>query len=201
MGWNRGGTSFGLLLATGVSFSVIGIYKYSSSTTTIPAYRQYQLPTKLLTVLCSLLFPHQPLEKSSTSVFAPIQPTTAPLHHHQHQPTAKTLFLRIHKPHPTKWSHLSSVPNDKAKNAPLIKGLEDLKLEPNSQEDEATASVYGSRFAAECLPQHEMPEHEMPKEIAYRMIRDDLSLDGNPMLNLASFVTTYMVSCSSPCFF
>ena len=91
--------------------------------------------------------------------------------------------------------HLASVPNDKAANAPLVKGMENLKLEPNNQEDEVTASVYGSRFAAECLPMHEMPENEMPKEIAYRMIRDDLSLDGNPMLNLASFVTTYMVCC------
>lgn len=89
--------------------------------------------------------------------------------------------------------HLASVPNDKTANAPLVKGMEDLKLEPNDQEDEVTASVYGSRFAAECLPMHEMPEKEMPKEIAYRMIKDDLSLDGNPMLNLASFVTTYMV--------
>ena len=89
--------------------------------------------------------------------------------------------------------HLASVPNDKAANAPLVKGMENLKLEPNDKEDEVTASVYGSRFAAECLPMHEMPEKEMPKEIAYRMIRDDLSLDGNPMLNLASFVTTYMV--------
>ena len=61
-----------------------------------------------------------------------------------------------------------------------------------------------------------MPEKEMPKEVAYRMIKDELSLDGNPMLkyvlalvilficrvlladlddaySLASFVTTYMV--------
>lgn len=37
-----------------------------------------------------------------------------------------------------------------------------------------------------------MPEREMPKEVAYRMIKDDLSLDGVPTLNLASFVTTYM---------
>lgn len=88
--------------------------------------------------------------------------------------------------------HLTSVPNDKAVNAPLVKGMENLKLEPNDNEDEVTASVYGSRFAAECLPMHEMPEKEMPKEVAYRMIRDDLSLDGNPALNLASFVTTYM---------
>lgn len=88
--------------------------------------------------------------------------------------------------------HLTSVPNDKAANAPAVKGMEDLKLDANDMEDEVTASVYGSRFAAECLPMHEMPEKEMPKEIAYRMIKDDLSLDGNPMLNLASFVTTYM---------
>lgn len=32
----------------------------------------------------------------------------------------------------------------------------------------------------------------MTKAVAYRMIKDDLSLDGNPTLNLASFVTTYM---------
>jgi len=30
---------------------------------------------------------------------------------------------------------------------------------------------------------------------AYRMIKDDLTLDGTPTLNLASFVTTYMVCC------
>jgi hypothetical protein len=37
-----------------------------------------------------------------------------------------------------------------------------------------------------------MPDKEMPPSVAYRMIKDDLSLDGNPTLNLASFVTTYM---------
>lgn len=88
--------------------------------------------------------------------------------------------------------HLTPVPNDSEINRPLGQGLDKVKLEP-PREDGAHVSVYGSRFAAEELPRHEMPEHEMPKEIAYRMIRDDLSLDGNPMLNLASFVTTYMV--------
>lgn len=48
--------------------------------------------------------------------------------------------------------------------------------------DEFTTSVYGSRFAAQTLPRDEMPEEEMPREIAYRMIKDDLSLDGNPRL-------------------
>jgi glutamate decarboxylase len=56
----------------------------------------------------------------------------------------------------------------------------------------ATTAVYGSRFAAQDLPQHTLPDEEMPREVAYRMIKDELSLDGNPKLNLASFVTTYM---------
>ena len=55
-----------------------------------------------------------------------------------------------------------------------------------------TTSVYGSSFANEELPRHEMPDKEMPKDVAYRMIKDDLALDGQPTLNLASFVTTYM---------
>ena len=90
--------------------------------------------------------------------------------------------------------HLSSVPNDSDVRAPLVNGLENVKLEQPGPDEDTAVSVYGSRFAAEKLPSHEMPEVEMPKEIAYRMIKDDLSLDGNPMLNLASFVTTYMVS-------
>lgn len=63
----------------------------------------------------------------------------------------------------------------------IVPGLEHISLEPPG-EDEFSSSVYGSRFAAEDLPAHEMPEKEMPKEIAYRMIKDELSLDGNPML-------------------
>ncbi|MCJ1255064.1 hypothetical protein MMC24_002880 [Lignoscripta atroalba] len=88
--------------------------------------------------------------------------------------------------------HLASVPNDSDINQPLVKGLDKVKLERNPEDEDATTSVYGSRFAGEELPKHEMPESQMPKEVAYRLIKDDLSLDGNPMLNLASFVTTYM---------
>ena len=51
-----------------------------------------------------------------------------------------------------------------------------------SYPDEFTTSVYGSRFAGMDLPRHHMPEGEMPREVAYRMIKDDLSLDNNPML-------------------
>jgi glutamate decarboxylase len=37
-----------------------------------------------------------------------------------------------------------------------------------------------------------MPENSIPKEAAYQIISDELMLDGNPRLNLASFVTTWM---------
>ena len=51
----------------------------------------------------------------------------------------------------------------------------------NYQDDFAT-SVYGSRFAREDLPKNRMPECEMPPKFAYQMIKDQLSLDGNPKL-------------------
>lgn len=78
--------------------------------------------------------------------------------------------------------HLTSIPKDHEINKPLVEGLEKLNMGASSDVDTFTTTVYGSRFAAEDLPKHEMPENEMPKEVAYRMIKDDLSLDGNPML-------------------
>jgi glutamate decarboxylase len=78
--------------------------------------------------------------------------------------------------------HLATVPHDDEVNASLVDGLERVTMATSSQADLFTTSVYGSKFAAEDLPKHEMPENEMPKEVAYRMIKDDLSLDGNPML-------------------
>jgi glutamate decarboxylase len=55
----------------------------------------------------------------------------------------------------------------------IVPGFEHISLDPPGA-DEFSTSVYGSRFAAEDLPAHEMPEKEMPKEIAYRMIKDEL---------------------------
>ncbi|KAE8374917.1 pyridoxal phosphate-dependent transferase [Aspergillus bertholletiae] len=60
------------------------------------------------------------------------------------------------------------------------------------QEAAATPYVYSTHYATEELPEHAMREREMPADVALRLIRDELSLDGNPLLNLASFVTTYM---------
>lgn len=79
--------------------------------------------------------------------------------------------------------HLGKVPNDKDVASKAIPELADLDLgQDGAGQDEFTASVYGSRFATEDLPRHEMPDNEMPKEVAYRMIKDDLTLDGTPTL-------------------
>ena len=42
------------------------------------------------------------------------------------------------------------------------------------------------------VPKHELPAGEMSGEVAYQIVHDELMLDGNARLNLATFVTTYM---------
>ena len=42
------------------------------------------------------------------------------------------------------------------------------------------------------IDRFKMAEESIPKEAAYQIINDELMLDGNPRLNLASFVTTWM---------
>ncbi|GLF96058.1 glutamate decarboxylase [Streptomyces yaizuensis] len=41
-------------------------------------------------------------------------------------------------------------------------------------------------------PTHRLPENPMPPTTAYRLVHDELMLDGNSRLNLATFVTTWM---------
>lgn len=85
--------------------------------------------------------------------------------------------------------HLGQVTNDSEVNKgkdDASKGIDMSKLGPEgSSPDDFETSIYGSRFAEQDLPRHEMPEKEMPAAIAYRMIKDDLTLDGNPTLKYA----------------
>lgn len=55
-----------------------------------------------------------------------------------------------------------------------------------------TSATYGGRYFTEAVPEHEIPPGSMPAAAAYQLIHDELDLDGNPALNLASFVTTWM---------
>ncbi|KAI3917769.1 hypothetical protein MKW98_021531 [Papaver atlanticum] len=61
-----------------------------------------------------------------------------------------------------------------------------------SDSDVSIHSTFASRYVRTSLPRFKMPEDSIPKEAAYQIINDELMLDGNPRLNLASFVTTWM---------
>ncbi|CAO3607917.1 unnamed protein product [Cunninghamella blakesleeana] len=52
--------------------------------------------------------------------------------------------------------------------------------------------IYGSHWASEEIPKYELPSLEMPPAVAKQLIHDELALDGNPSLNLGSFVTTWI---------
>jgi glutamate decarboxylase len=54
------------------------------------------------------------------------------------------------------------------------------------------APAYTGRLAIEGVPALRIPDESMEPEIAYRFIHDELMLDGNSRLNLATFVTTWM---------
>ena len=42
------------------------------------------------------------------------------------------------------------------------------------------------------IPRDELPRTELPPDIAYQVIHDELMLDGNARMNLATFVSTWM---------
>ena len=42
------------------------------------------------------------------------------------------------------------------------------------------------------IPRQELPQGELPPDVAYQIIHDDLMLDGNARLNVATFVSTWM---------
>ena len=58
----------------------------------------------------------------------------------------------------------------------------------------AGAGSIGDIFASEVrrAPRNRIPEGEMDPEVAYQIVHDELMLDGNARLNLATFVGTWM---------
>ena len=57
---------------------------------------------------------------------------------------------------------------------------------------DALAQNYGNRFLLEPAPDNQLPKLGMRSIDAMRLIEEDLVLDGIPMRNLATFVTTWM---------
>jgi len=56
-------------------------------------------------------------------------------------------------------------------------------------EDLAVTPIFGLEHR---IPRHRIPDGEMPRDVAYEIIHDELMLDGNARLNVATFVTTWM---------
>ncbi|TIC01752.1 glutamate decarboxylase [Wallemia mellicola] len=88
---------------------------------------------------------------------------------------------------------------------PLSKHIDTDKLIEQSRDDKARKLVqrasgedsrkYASsplfgRYGHAPLPKYQFPEKGVDEHIAYQLIHDELSSDGTPLLNLASFVTT-----------
>ncbi|MEY2336556.1 glutamate decarboxylase [Acidithiobacillus ferrianus] len=59
-------------------------------------------------------------------------------------------------------------------------------------EDSDITPAYGSRTMDHTIPKYRLPDGEMPAQTVYQVIHDELMLDGNARLNLATFVTTWM---------
>lgn len=63
---------------------------------------------------------------------------------------------------------------------------------PRRHHEPARGLACDPAFSCDDLPRHELPPDETPPDVAYQLIHDELMLDGNARLNLATFVTTWM---------
>lgn len=58
--------------------------------------------------------------------------------------------------------------------------------------DEMHSPTYAARSFSHDVPKYQLPAQGMDADAAYQLVHDELNLDGNPSLNLASFVTSWM---------
>src|SRR3979490_878720 len=63
-----------------------------------------------------------------------------------------------------------------------LEGAQDAELIP----------TYAARSFDHPVPKYRMPDASMPAPDAYRLVSDELSLDGNPVLNRGTFDTNWM---------
>ena len=58
--------------------------------------------------------------------------------------------------------------------------------------EELLSPTYAGRSFSQEIPKYRLPVEGVSPEAAYELVHDELNLDGNPALNLASFVTSWM---------
>jgi glutamate decarboxylase len=62
----------------------------------------------------------------------------------------------------------------------------------NMDSEEQLAPTYAGRSFSHDIPKYRLPAKGVSADAAYQLVHDELNLDGNPTLNLASFVTSWM---------
>jgi len=62
----------------------------------------------------------------------------------------------------------------------------------NLDSEELVSPTYAGRCFSHDVPKYRLPAEGMTADAAYQLVHDELNLDGNPTLNLASFVTSWM---------
>jgi glutamate decarboxylase len=66
------------------------------------------------------------------------------------------------------------------------------KMSAEEIAEEVVAPAYTHRMEVGSMPKYRIPEHGAVADVTERLIHDELMLDGNARLNLATFVTTWM---------
>jgi glutamate decarboxylase len=74
----------------------------------------------------------------------------------------------------------------------LHKKASDSQPWPDTSLHESVEPIFARAGELEVAPQRRLPHHGMRADTAYQVVHDELMLDGNARLNLATFVTTWM---------
>lgn len=88
--------------------------------------------------------------------------------------------------------HVRLFLNGLAKDTEALMLSKKRPLSRTSLESRLLSPTYGNRSFELKIPKYEIPATGIPADVAYQLIADELNLDGNPALNLATFVTTWM---------
>ena len=67
-----------------------------------------------------------------------------------------------------------------------------VKSSSSTESDGTLTPLYNRHAFTNTVSRHEFPENEMLPATAYNLVHDELMLDGNSRLNLATFVSTWM---------
>jgi len=67
-----------------------------------------------------------------------------------------------------------------------------VSLESITPSDQYHDLSHSGRFLTKSVPKYQLPDESLPSKTAYQLVHDELMLDGNPRLNLATFNTSWM---------